>query len=173
MGITGSNYSPFSLAGRQEPINPGLILQTPPKAKYSQKSFGDIVEGQIVEGNYVADRDSHSQSKKNNSNQQGTNNSNASKEQMAYTNAYASSVREQIRNTTTQQDISRVNMTDLNQPITQKQFLALNQKLDTIGSKLDQLNSLLGSKSANTEAWNLKKASLIDNSHGNTEIDIA
>lgn len=169
LGTPNNNRFSAALYGQQQ-YPDGLILQTPPKAKFSQKSFGDIVEGQIV-----SDRNSSSQGKKNNSNQQDTNSTNASRDHLAYTNAYAGFVKAQVRASTTEQNISRANMTELNlnQPITQKQFLALNQKLDTIGGKLDQLNSLLGFKSTNTEALNLKKASLIDNQYGNSQIDIA
>jgi hypothetical protein len=80
---------------------------------------------------------------------------------------------QQVRASATEQGVARANMIDLNQPMTQAQFQALNKKLDTIGGKLDQLNSLLGSKSVNTEAWNLQRASLIDNPDGNTEIGMA
>ena len=169
MGIEGFNFNqPNDWTGRYEPVQSGLILQKPPKENFSKKRFGDFVEGEIVSDTRVTSRNSG-----NNSNQQEIENTNDTRERLAYTSAYANSVREQVRASATEQGVARANMIDLNQPITQQQFLALNRKLDTIGGKLDQLNSLLGSKSVNTEASNLRRTSLIDNPDGNTEIGMA
>ncbi len=149
---------PINLRGpeKSQPIESGLYLQSPPPFTQNvRKRFGEIVEGEILPNN-----------RKSNSNQQETDNADDSKNRLAYTSAYANSVRAKIN----EDVVARVNMNNLDQPITQKQLLALNNKLDSIGDKLDQL---LGSKTANTEQWNLKKASLQDNSYGNSEIDVA
>ncbi len=158
-GLGNPNNDRFAAAlYGQQPLQSGLNLKEPPKSAFSKKAFGKIVDGEIVSEKAVAPKNDD-----NHSNQKDTHDS------LAYTHAYAAAVREQVR-AKTSDGVARANMTDLNQPITQKQFLALNTKLDSIGNKLDQL---LGSKAANTEQWNLQKASLIDNSIGNTELGMA
>lgn len=169
MGIEGFNFNQSNdRTGRYQPVQSGLILQKPPKENFSKKRFGDFVEGEIVSEQRVASRNNSK-----NSTSQEAQNKQDTRERLAYTSAYANSVREQVRASATEQGIARANMIDPNQPITQGQLQALNKKLDTIGGKLDQLNSLLGNKSANTEAWNLKKSLLTDNPHGNSELDVA
>jgi hypothetical protein len=91
MGIEGFNFNQsYEWAGRNAPVESGLILQEqkqkPPKGNSSQKPFGNLVKGEIVSDARVASRNSG-----NNSNQQETENTNDTRERLAYTSAYATS----------------------------------------------------------------------------------
>ncbi len=159
-GLGNPNNNNFYLAlyGQRQQRPDGLFLQQPPKAKQSQKAFGEIVDGEIVAEN----TNSKSEPKNNSTN----------KSQTETLSAYANSVRESIRGR--DQVISRSDMRDLDQPITQRQYAQLNKRLSGIEQELSKLNTLLGSKSAMNapEMRNLRNSTMIDNLYGNSELGL-